>query len=162
MVRDGKPTGPSLPTPGAFRAPVASRDGGSIAFVRGGDNAPETVVVSRSDGTVRSWSVPPMMAFHAVQAYEDGDDIVLELCTAEPAVFDALYLDRVRAGRPVDVPHRVMRYRLQAGRGEAMPQPLMVSTCRWCTAPSGRGGPRATRGRRGSTPRIAHPCSIGP
>jgi carotenoid cleavage dioxygenase-like enzyme len=82
-------------------------------------------VVSRSDGTVRSWSVPPMMAFHAVQAYEEGDDIVLELCTAEPAVFDALYLDRVRAGRPVDVPHRVMRYRLQAGRGEAMPQPLM-------------------------------------
>jgi len=49
--RDGKPTGPSLQSPGAFRVPVASGDGRAIAFVRGGDNAPETVVVSRSDGS---------------------------------------------------------------------------------------------------------------
>jgi WD40 repeat protein len=47
--RDGNPIGPSLPTPGTFRAPVASSDGRSIAFVRGADNAPETVVVSRGD-----------------------------------------------------------------------------------------------------------------
>jgi dipeptidyl aminopeptidase/acylaminoacyl peptidase len=49
--RDGKPTGPSLPTPGAFRAPVASHDGRSIAFIRGGDNASQAVVVSGSDGS---------------------------------------------------------------------------------------------------------------
>ena len=48
--RDGKPTGPSVPTPGTFRAPVASRNGQSIAFVRGGDSTPAEVVVSGHDG----------------------------------------------------------------------------------------------------------------
>ena len=49
--RDGKPTAPSFPTPGTFRVPVASRDGKSIAFTRGAENAPEQVVVSGRDGS---------------------------------------------------------------------------------------------------------------
>jgi dipeptidyl aminopeptidase/acylaminoacyl peptidase len=48
--RDGKPAGPSQSTPGTFRAPVASRDGRSIAFVRGGDTTPAEVVVSERTG----------------------------------------------------------------------------------------------------------------
>jgi TolB protein len=55
--RDGKPTAPSLPTPGTFRVPVASHDGRSIAFIRGPENAPEEVVVSGRDGS-RQHSMP--------------------------------------------------------------------------------------------------------
>ena len=55
--RDGRPTAPSFPTPGTFRVPVASRDGKSIAFIRGADNAPEQVVVSGRDGS-REHSMP--------------------------------------------------------------------------------------------------------
>ena len=55
--RDGKPTAPSFPTPGMFRAPVASHDGKSIAFIQGAQNAPEAVVVSGRDGS-RQHSMP--------------------------------------------------------------------------------------------------------
>jgi hypothetical protein len=55
--RDGKPTAPSFPTPGVFRVPVASRDGKSLAFIRGAENAPEEVVVSGRDGS-RQHSMP--------------------------------------------------------------------------------------------------------
>ena len=55
--RDGKPTAPSFPTPGTFRVPVASRDGKSIAFIQGAQNAPQEVVVSGRDGS-RQHSMP--------------------------------------------------------------------------------------------------------
>ncbi|MGA0608630.1 carotenoid oxygenase family protein [Caldimonas sp. KR1-144] len=75
--------------------------------------------ISLSDGTVRSWAIPPMMCFHAVQAYADGDDLVLELCEFEtPQIFSGLRLAERRAGRPLPLP-RLVRYRMSRGRGEA-------------------------------------------
>lgn len=84
------------------------------------------VAVSRRDGAVRSWNVPPMVAFHAVQAYDEAGDIVLELCNAEPSIFSALTLERLRGGRPNTVATAV-RYRLQAGRGDASPEPIATN-----------------------------------
>ena len=78
--------------------------------------------VPLAGGPVRTWSIPPMMAFHAVQAFEEGDDIVLDLCTPDHGIFAALMLDKLRAGTPVDVPHRVLRYRMRPGAAEAPSQ----------------------------------------
>lgn len=80
--------------------------------------------VSRADGSVRTWSVPPLMAFHAVQAWEEEGDLMLDLCVSDPAIIPALSLQALRAGRPVGVPHRVLRYRLRAGQASAEPQAL--------------------------------------
>lgn len=80
--------------------------------------------VSRADGGVQTWAVPPMMAFHAVQAWEDGQDTVLDLCTWGDGIFEALRLDRLRAGRPTGLPMEVLRYRLAPGAGAASPQRL--------------------------------------
>lgn len=78
--------------------------------------------VSLADGSVRTWAIPPMMGFHAVQAFEEGDDLVLDLCTSGHEIFGALMLDRLRAGRPVDVPHSILRYRMRPGAAETTPQ----------------------------------------
>lgn len=75
--------------------------------------------VSLADGSVRSWAIPAMMAFHAVQAFAEGDDLVLDLCEFEnPQIFADLRLDARRAGRPVTVP-RLVRYVMTPGRAEA-------------------------------------------
>ncbi|HYD75368.1 carotenoid oxygenase family protein [Ramlibacter sp.] len=80
--------------------------------------------ISRADGRVQTWTVPPMMAFHAVQAWEDGDDTVLDLCTWGDGIFADLRLDRLRAGRPPASSLEVVRYRLAAGATAALPQRL--------------------------------------
>lgn len=80
--------------------------------------------VDLADGTLRSWQVPPLMAFHAIQAFEDGDHLVLDLCTSEPGVFDALTLASLRSGTPFRVAHRAQRYRLEPGRADATGQPI--------------------------------------
>jgi len=75
--------------------------------------------VSLADGSVRSWSIPAMMAFHSVQAFADGEDFVLDLCEFEnPQIFADLRLDARRAGRPAAVP-RLVRYVMSRGRSEA-------------------------------------------
>ena len=55
--------------------------------------------VSLADGSVRSWNIPPMMCFHAAQAYAEGDDLVVELCEFD----DARIIDDLRLKFP-DVP----------------------------------------------------------
>ncbi len=88
--------------------------------------------ISLADGSVRNWAVPAMASFHAVQAWEEDSrdgrapaTLVLDLCTTDgPEIFNALRLDRLRAGQPVGVQHRVQRYRLEPGRSDAQPEPL--------------------------------------
>jgi beta,beta-carotene 9',10'-dioxygenase len=51
-------------------------------------------------------------AFHHVNAYEDGDEVVVDLCTTPDAgIVEDLYLDRLRAGKPV-TPATLTRFRL--------------------------------------------------
>ncbi|MDN3918774.1 carotenoid oxygenase family protein [Roseateles violae] len=77
--------------------------------------------VSLADGSVRSWDIPPMLAFHPVQAYQDGADLVAELCCFDDAgIIDALQLTRLRAGEPLGQMPRLRRYRLRQGHGEAL------------------------------------------
>ena len=89
--------------------------------------------ISLIDGSVRSWVVPAMTGFHAVQAWDEPSPdgrgapvLVLDLCTTDgPEIFSALRLERLRAGVPVGVQHRVQRYRLEPGRSDAQPRTLV-------------------------------------
>lgn len=75
--------------------------------------------MSLADGSVRSWDIAPMLGFHAIQAWQDGDDIVLEMPVFNDArVMEELRLDRLRQGQGPSVP-RLLRYRMKPGRKEA-------------------------------------------
>jgi beta,beta-carotene 9',10'-dioxygenase len=83
-------------------------------------------VLDLSTGATRGvWQGEPFFAFHHVNAYERGEEIILDLCAYDNAdVIDALYLDRLRAD---DVRHpdpRLRRYRLRPGSGDAITEPL--------------------------------------
>jgi beta,beta-carotene 9',10'-dioxygenase len=51
-------------------------------------------------------------AFHHVNAYEDGDQVVVDMCAFPDAgIIEDLYLERLRAGKPVQAPE-LTRFRL--------------------------------------------------
>ncbi|WP_419998075.1 carotenoid oxygenase family protein [Streptomyces boninensis] len=75
-------------------------------------------VMDARDGTVRAvCEGPAFFAFHHINAFDDGDDVVLDICSYDDAsAIDAFYLDRLRAGNAIPVP-RPTRYRLGLGDG---------------------------------------------
>jgi len=81
--------------------------------------------VALDSGALRSWRVPPMMAFHATQAWADGGDLVLEMPIYDDRqVFEDLRIDDRRANRPLRSEVRHVRYRLREGRSEAEPEDI--------------------------------------
>jgi carotenoid cleavage dioxygenase-like enzyme len=81
--------------------------------------------VSLADGSVRTWALPAMMCFHAIQAYELGDEIVAELCIYEDAtILSALLLEPLRRGAALGAMPQPMRYRLRNGRSDALLEPF--------------------------------------
>jgi carotenoid cleavage dioxygenase-like enzyme len=55
--------------------------------------------------------------FHFVNAYEDGDDVVADICTfPDPGIVQDLYLERLRAGKPVAAAV-LERFRITPGSG---------------------------------------------
>jgi beta,beta-carotene 9',10'-dioxygenase len=83
-------------------------------------------VVDLDTGRVRATCQgEPFFAFHHVNAYERGDEIVLDVCGYDDAsIIRELYLDRLRAAdlrlsRPL-----LRRYRLRLDRGDAVREPL--------------------------------------
>ena len=67
----------------------------------------------------------PFFAFHHVNAYEHGNEIVLDVCAYDDAgIIDALYLDRLRC-RDTRLPQaRLRRYRIPLDGGDVIPEPL--------------------------------------
>jgi carotenoid cleavage dioxygenase-like enzyme len=54
-------------------------------------------------------------AFHHVNAFEDGDEVVVDLCTvADASVVQDLYLERLRGGSPIAQP-QLTRFTLERG-----------------------------------------------
>ncbi|HUA73384.1 MAG TPA: carotenoid oxygenase family protein [Solirubrobacteraceae bacterium] len=70
-------------------------------------------LVDRATGeSVGGFRADPCFAFHHVNAYEDGDEVVVDLCAfADAGVIEDLYLDRLRAGKPIQ-PAELTRFRL--------------------------------------------------
>ena len=64
-------------------------------------------------------------AFHHVNSYEDGDEVVVDVSTfADAAVIQDLYLERLRAGKPV-APAHVERFRISPGAGSVASERLL-------------------------------------
>jgi beta,beta-carotene 9',10'-dioxygenase len=71
-------------------------------------------LVDRSTGrALDGFRADACFAFHHVNAYEDGDEVVVDLCAfADASVIEDLYLDRLRDGKPV-AQARLTRFRLR-------------------------------------------------
>ena len=79
------------------------------------------VLPRRASGSeIRWFEVTPGFVFHTLNAYEDGDEVVLDLCRANK--FE-LYGLNTEFGRDSDTA-RLHRYRLNLKTGEAKEQPL--------------------------------------
>jgi carotenoid cleavage dioxygenase-like enzyme len=76
------------------------------------------IVIDRSSGEVRARAESePFFCFHHVNAFEDGDDLVVDLVAYDDAsVIQALYLDALRANAPIPPPE-LRRYRVALDRG---------------------------------------------
>src|SRR5215212_7085114 len=72
-------------------------------------------VVDRHSGEERFTATgDPFFSFHHVNAWDDGDDVVVDLIAYEDAsVIDALYIDRLRGGGAEQRPSQLRRYRLK-------------------------------------------------
>jgi len=82
-------------------------------------------LVERAGGkSVAVFEGEPCFAFHHVNAYEEGDDVVLDVCAyADPGIVSDLYLERLRAGKPVSGA-ALTRFRLSRAGGTASSRQL--------------------------------------
>ncbi len=90
---------------------------GAKAFIHNYAWKPERGVrlhaFDRATGALtRSWTTDPFFVFHTINAYEDGEDLVVDLCAYEDAsVIELLELDRLRgdtnARGPIARPRRL-------------------------------------------------------
>jgi beta,beta-carotene 9',10'-dioxygenase len=78
------------------------------------DRASRFTLVDRGTGTVAATHEgPPFFCFHHINAYEDGDEVVVDLCAYDDAsIVQELYLDRMRAQDRSFSPAVPRRFRL--------------------------------------------------
>jgi carotenoid cleavage dioxygenase-like enzyme len=74
----------------------------------------------------RTWVADPFFVFHTINAFEDGDDLVVDLCAHPDArIIELLELDRLRAGTDhSSLAARPLRLTLPAGGGRATAREL--------------------------------------
>jgi beta,beta-carotene 9',10'-dioxygenase len=74
-------------------------------------------VVEKEGGRlVRTVRSAAFFAFHHVNAFEEGDDVVVDIVASpDAAVIDQLYLDRLRSAEPVAAAAKLTRFRIGAG-----------------------------------------------
>ena len=63
-------------------------------------------LIDRSTGEARGpFTTDACFGFHHVNAYDDGDDVICDICTfADAGIVEDLYLDRLRGGKPIAKP----------------------------------------------------------
>jgi carotenoid cleavage dioxygenase-like enzyme len=73
----------------------------------------------------RSWTADPFFVFHTINAFEDGDDLVVDLCAhPDASVIDLLNLDGLRAGTNAPQEPRPLRLTLPLAGGPVASRPL--------------------------------------
>jgi beta,beta-carotene 9',10'-dioxygenase len=71
------------------------------------------LVDRRTGAATAGFQADPCFAFHHVNAYDDGEEVVVDLCAhADAGVIADLYLERLRAGKPVSSAE-LTRFRLR-------------------------------------------------
>lgn len=83
-------------------------------------------LIDRADGrSVGPFATDACFGFHHVNAYDDGDEVVADICTFRDAtVVEDLYLERLRAGKPIAKPS-LRRFRISPQRGEVSSETLI-------------------------------------
>jgi len=67
----------------------------------------------------------PRFAFHHVNAFEDGDEVVVDVCTfGDAQIVEDLYLERLRGGKPVSPAH-LERFRISSASGTVSSERLL-------------------------------------
>ena len=68
--------------------------------------------------SIGPFETDPRFGFHFVNAYEDGDEVVADICTFPDAgIVQDLYMERLRAGKPVAAA-ALERFRIAPGSGD--------------------------------------------
>ncbi len=97
------------------------------AFAWDGEQPLTFIVVDRRTGEVAARvPVPAKFWFHAANVHEDGDDVVVDLCTyPDDRAITELYLDRLRGpdGGAL-TPSTFLRYRIDVAGGTATDTPI--------------------------------------
>jgi beta,beta-carotene 9',10'-dioxygenase len=76
-----------------------------------------TLIDRASGESVGPFEADPWFGFHHINAYEDGGEVVVDLCVfPDPGIVEDLYLERLRDGKPVAEP-QVRRFRIDPARG---------------------------------------------
>lgn len=76
-----------------------------------------TLIDRRTGAATGPFETQPWFGFHHVNAYEDGDDVVVDICVFPDAgIVEDLYLDRLRDGKPL-TPGHVRRFTLAPATG---------------------------------------------
>ncbi|MBJ7354698.1 MAG: carotenoid oxygenase family protein [Thermoleophilaceae bacterium] len=79
-------------------------------------------LIDRETGAIGGeWQAEPGFCFHHVNAWEEGEDVVVDLCRFEDvSIVENLYLEKIReAGYPEDSAAYLHRYRLKPGAERA-------------------------------------------
>ncbi len=82
-------------------------------------------LIDRNTGEATGpFETDPCFCFHHVNAYEDGGEVVVDACTYPDAtLIEDLYLDRLRAGKPVEMGD-VRRFRINTASGAVSSEKL--------------------------------------
>ncbi len=75
-------------------------------------------LIDRATGeSVGPFEAAPWFGFHHINAYDEGDEVVVDICVFEDAkVIEDFYLERLRAGKPIAEP-QVRRFRINPQSG---------------------------------------------
>jgi beta,beta-carotene 9',10'-dioxygenase len=78
-------------------------------------------LVERSTGDTHGpFETEPRFGFHHVNAFEEDGDVVVDICTFPDAgIVEDLYLERLRAGKPVSAP-TLERFRISPAQGTVL------------------------------------------
>jgi carotenoid cleavage dioxygenase-like enzyme len=87
------------------------------------------LVIDRHDGGVKMTArADAFFSFHHVNAWEEGDDVVVDLIASDDAsVIDDLYVGKLRAGEPAHA-SQLRRYRLSPGSDRCEAEVLLDRT----------------------------------
>ena len=95
--------------------PAAARTSRTTAGSPSSAPASRSSIAPRARREGRS-TTDACFGFHHVNAYEDGDEVVVDICVFDdPQIVEDLYLERLRAGKPVARPE-LRRFRINPRR----------------------------------------------
>jgi carotenoid cleavage dioxygenase-like enzyme len=100
-------------------------------------------LLDRSSGTFRSYETEPLVCFHTVAAYDDGEDVVHDFMAADDAsVLASFRTESLARGFPRGMMPRLVRARLKPGRSSVQLETLTDLRFEFpCAARSSASGP---------------------